>query len=197
MMHQSSSEVLVPGESALQPRHIQAETSRKPQTDLDSRLRNLEHLISSIPAGSGQGSAPLSSEELDQVRLAAHFSPDSDFSTPDALGKTRRTDSDWMMEMYGSGTSASAAGLDGSLNFAQLKSPAEPLGSCSDDPMASIFDFSGAKDAGRMSNMDLAMGFPLGEAASTSRAAPAGTSSAGYGGDMLYRYVNSGVIVDG
>lgn len=57
--------------------------SIRPQTrDLESRLRNLEHLISSIPGGSAAASSSLSLGELDQIRIAAFTTP-SDSSPSD------------------------------------------------------------------------------------------------------------------
>lgn len=76
-------------------------TARQQTQDLESRLRNLEHLISSIPSGGSGGSASLSSGELDQIRAAAAqttTTPGSDASPHDA----------WM-ELAGSGSGSTFA----------------------------------------------------------------------------------------
>ncbi|ORY28987.1 fungal-specific transcription factor domain-domain-containing protein [Naematelia encephala] len=60
---------------------------RQHTRDVEDRLRNLEHLISSIPGGSSAATPSLTSGELDQIRLAAHATtttPGSDSSPGNA-----------------------------------------------------------------------------------------------------------------
>lgn len=90
----------------------------RPQTyDLENRLRNLEHLISSIPGGSAAASSTLSSGELDQIRIAAHMTPRSDSSPTDRwLGTSSGTVMEYEHPPWGTAsTTTSSVGFGGPL----------------------------------------------------------------------------------
>jgi len=59
-----------------------ADGDRPEASNVENRLRNLEHLIFSIPGGSAAASSSLSSDELDRIRIAAHTTSESDSSPP-------------------------------------------------------------------------------------------------------------------